>query len=181
MQNPFLIGERIYLRPLEREDAKIFLPWVNDPDVIRTLMMHTPKNLKAEEEWIEGLYKDDKNIVLGIVVKESDKLIGSTGLHQIDYKNSHAMYGILIGDKAEWDKGYGTETTKLMLQYGFETLNLHRIYLLVYEYNHRAIRAYEKAGFKREGIFRQNHFYQGRYYDTIVMGILREEWEKQRG
>lgn len=177
MQNPFLIGEKIYLRPLEPEDSKIFLPWVNDPEVINTMQMYTPKNLPIEQEFIAGLYKSDRDIVLGIVIKANDKLIGSTGLHRIDWKNRHALFGILIGDKTEWDKGYGTEATKLMLKYGFEALNLNRIQLLVHEFNQRGIKAYERAGFKKEGVLRQAHFHQGRYYDTIVMGILREEWE----
>lgn len=178
MQNAFLIGEKIYLRPLEPEDAKTLLPWVNDPDVIKTLQMYTPKNLPIEQEFIAGLYKSDRDIVLGIVIKANDKLIGSTGLHRIDWKNRHALFAILIGDKTEWDKGYGTEATQLMTRYGFETLNLNRIYLWVYGFNQRGIKAYEKAGFKKEGVLRQSHFHQGRYYDTMVMGILREEWEE---
>ncbi len=181
MRNPFLIGEKIYLRPLERDDAPTLLPWVNDQDVIATLMMYTPKSLQAELEFIEHASKSDTEIVLGIALKGSDKLIGTTGLHRIDWKNRHCMFGILIGDKTEWDKGYGTETTRLMVSYAFETLGMHRVWLHVYEYNHRAIRAYEKAGFRREGVLREAHYHDGRFHDVIVMGLLRSDLKGEGG
>ncbi len=180
MRNPFLIGEKIYLRPLERDDAPTLLPWVNDPDVIATLIMYTPKNLQSEIDFIERAYKSDTDIVLGIALKGSDKLIGTTGLHRIDWKNRHCMFGILIGDKTEWGKGYGTETTRLMVNYAFGTLGMHRVWLHVYEYNQRAIRAYEKAGFIREGVLREDRYHNGRFFNTIVMGLLRSEWEAQQ-
>ncbi len=87
-----------------------------------------------------------------------------------------ASFGILIGDKAAWGKGYGSEATRLMLRHAFETLNLNRVWLHVYEYNQRGIRAYEKVGFRREGVLRQDTFRDGRYWDTIAMAVLREEW-----
>lgn len=180
MRNPFLVGEKIYLRPLERDDAPILLPWVNDPDVIATLRMYTPKNLQNELEFIERTSKSDTEIVLGIALKERDKLIGSTGLHSIDWKNRHCEFGIVIGDKTEWGKGYGTETTRLMVNYAFETLGMHRVWLRVYEYNQRAIRAYERAGFVREGLLREDRYHNGRFFHTIVMGLLRSEWEAHR-
>ncbi len=180
MRNPFLVGEKIYLRPLERDDAPTLLPWVNDPDVIANLIMYTPKNLQTELEFIERASKSDTEIILGIALKANDKLIGTTGLHRLDWKNRNCMFGILIGDKTEWGKGYGTETTRLMVHYAFETLGMHRVWLYVYEYNQRGIRAYEKAGFVREGILRQARYHNGRFYDVLVMGLLRSEWEAHR-
>jgi RimJ/RimL family protein N-acetyltransferase len=180
MINPFLIGERIYLRPLELEDAETFIPWINDQEVIRTLGIAYPRNLLSERRWIENLYQDDRNIVLGIVVKEGDRLIGSTSLHRIDYRNGNAMFGILIGAKEEWGKGYGTEVTRLMVRYGFEVLNLHRIYLYVYAHNLAGISAYTRAGFQQEGVLREHYYRDGRYYDVILMGILRQEWQEER-
>lgn len=180
MKNPFLIGEKIYLRPLERDDAPTLLPWVNDPEVLATLMMYTPKNLQSELEFIERAYKRDDEIILGIALKANDKLIGTTGLHDIDWKNRNCMFGILIGDKTEWGQGYGTEATRLMVDYAFGTLGMHRVWLRVYEYNQRAIRVYEKVGFVREGMLREDRYHGGRFFHTIVMGLLRSEWEAQR-
>jgi len=81
------------------------------------------------------------------------------------------------GEKAEWSKGYATEATHLLIGHAFETLNLNRVWLHVYDKNPRALRAYEKVGFKKEGVLRQDHYREGRYWNTIVMAILREEWE----
>jgi RimJ/RimL family protein N-acetyltransferase len=181
MKNPFLIGAKIYLRPLEREDAPLFVPWLNDAEVTRTLALFSrPINLQAELAFLENVYKSEHEVTFGIAVKETDALIGGTGLSQIDFKNCHASFGIFIGEKSEWGKGYGTEATALVTGYAFETLNMHRVWLHVYEYNERGIRAYERVGFQREGLLRQDRYHEGRYWDTIVMGILREEWEARR-
>lgn len=133
-----------------------------------------------EEEFVERVYKSEHEVAFGIAIKENDALVGVTGLSQINFKNRHTVFGIFIGEKSEWGKGYGTEATALITGYAFETLNMNRVWLQVYEYNERGIRAYERVGFKREGVFRQHRYHEGRYWDTIVMGILREEWESRK-
>jgi len=181
MKNPFLIGTKVYLRPLEREDAPLFVPWVNDTGVTRTLeALYRPINLQTEVDFIERMYKSERDVVLGIAVRATDALIGVAGLHQLDAKNRRAVFGIFISEKLEWGKGYGTEATALITGYAFTALNLNRVSLRVYEDNERGIRAYEKVGFKREGVLRQDIYREGRYWDTIVMGILREEWESRK-
>jgi RimJ/RimL family protein N-acetyltransferase len=180
MKNPFLIGSKVYLRPLEREDAAVFVPWVNDPEVTRTLLLSRPMNLRAEEQFIERLYQDEEQVILGIVRRDEDRLIGSAGLHHIRHKDRHTGFGIVIGDKESWDKGYGSEATALLVRHAFDTLNLNRVWLHVFEENTRAIRTYEKVGFRREGVLRQDHYRDGRYGNTLVMGLLREEWEAAR-
>ncbi|MBI3302544.1 MAG: GNAT family N-acetyltransferase, partial [Deltaproteobacteria bacterium] len=135
MKNPFLIGTKVYLRPLEREDAPLFVPWVNDAEVTRTLEhFYRPINLQAEVDFIERIYKSEHDVVCGIAVKETDALIGVTGLHQMDFKSRRTSFGIFIGEKSEWGKGYGTEATALITGYAFEILNLNRVWLHVYEY-----------------------------------------------
>jgi RimJ/RimL family protein N-acetyltransferase len=178
MRNPFLIGERLYLRPLEESDIPTCLRWINDPEVTRTLASYRPINELREREWFQGQYKDEHNIILAIALKGSDKHIGNISLDGIDWKERQAELGIIIGEKDEWDKGYGSEAISLMLGYGFDRLGLHRIYLRVYENNPRAIRCYEKAGFRREGVMRESHFSEGRYWDTILMGLLEGEWRE---
>jgi RimJ/RimL family protein N-acetyltransferase len=177
MKNPFLIGAKVYLRPLDREDAPLLVPWFNDPEVARHLLRHRPLNLRDEEAFIDRVNQSEHDVGLGIVLRATDQLIGVTGFHLMDFKNRHCSFGISIGDKGEWGKGYGTEATSLMVQYAFDTLNLNRVWLHVYEYNQRGLRAYEKVGFKREGVLRQDTYREGRYWDTIVMAILRDEWE----
>lgn len=180
MKNPFLIGERLYLRPLEESDIPTCLRWINDPEVTRTLATYRPWNELREREWFQGNYKDDREIVLAITLKENDKHLGNIGLHAIQWKDRQAELGIMIGEREEWDKGYGAEAIGLMLEYGFERLGLHRIYLRVYEHNPRAQRCYEKAGFRREGVMRESVFSEGRYWDTLFMGILDREWRELR-
>lgn len=176
MQNSFLIGKTIYLRPIDRADAPTIQPWINDPDVRRHLLAYRPMNLQGEEDFIDNLRKSDDSVPLGIVIRESDRFIGTCGLHKIDLKNRQSAFGIVLGVKDEWDHGHGTEATRLIVGYGFDTLNLHRIWLHVAEDNARAIHCYEKVGFQREGTLRQDHFRAGRYWDTIVMGLLQDEW-----
>jgi len=179
MQNPFIIGDKIYLRPIDIEDIDNYVLWLNDEEVRQYLSMVNPFNKTREKEWVEKLYKDDRNIVLGIVVKESDQLIGNIGMHGISIINRYASIGIFIGDKNCWSKGYGTEALKLMQKYGFDHLNLHRIYLTVISYNTRAIKAYEKAGFVREGVHREHIYRFGKYHDLYIMSILENEWRQK--
>lgn len=181
MQNPFIIGDKIYLRAIESDDIDSYVTWLNDCEVREYLSKALPFNKIREKDWVDGLYKDDHNIVFGIALKESDQLIGNIGLHGISMINRHATLGIFIGDKTCWSKGYGTEAVKLVIKYGFEQLNLHRITLTVFDFNARAIRAYEKAGFKMEGIYREHLYRNGKYCDVHFMGILRTEWRKNKG
>ena len=181
MQNPFIVGDRIYLRPLEMEDIDSFILWLNDEEVRQYLMRTSPLNRIREREFVERLYKNDREIVLGIVLKENDQLIGNIGMNGISISHRHAALGVFIGDKSCWSKGYGTEALKLTIGHGFNQLNLHRIYLTVLNSNGRAIRAYEKVGFKREGVYRDHIYRDGKYCDVYLMGILENEWREQNG
>ncbi len=176
MKNPFIVGDKIYLRPLDTEDIDSFVLWTNDEEVRQYLSRITPLNKVRERDFIEGLYKDDREIVLGIALKENDQLIGNLALRRASMSFRQASLGIVIGDKSGWSKGYGTEALNLMMGHGFDELNLHRIYLTVISLNARAIRAYEKVGFKREGVFRDHQYRNGKYHDVYYMGILEDEW-----
>jgi RimJ/RimL family protein N-acetyltransferase len=179
MNNPFLIGPTLYLRPLEKTDAALVMGWLNDPEVNRTLQTCFPINLAFEEAFIEKASPDDLRLV--VVIRASDKPIGVVGLHEPDARNRHAGFGIAIGAKEDWGKGYGTEATRIVVQHAFATLNLNRVWLKVYENNPHGLRAYENVGFKKEGVLRQDNFREGRYWDTIIMGLLREDWEAAAG
>jgi RimJ/RimL family protein N-acetyltransferase len=179
MKNPFLIGQALYLRPLEKTDAELVMGWLNDPEVNRTLQTCFPINLVFEEAFIQNATMNDLRLVM--VVRETDKPIGVVGLQDLDVRSRHASFGILIGAKEEWDKGHGTEATRLVVQHAFDTMNLNRVWLRVYEYNPRGQRTYEKVGFLKEGVLRQDNFREGRYWDTIIMGLLREDWNRHHG
>ena len=176
MQNPFIVGNRIYLRPLDVEDADIFVSWLNDIEIRQYLGMTSPMNRLGEQEYLKKLYKDERWLGLGILLRSNDELIGSVGLHDISLAHRNAEIGIFIGNKSYWSKGYGTEALKLMMGHGFDQLNLHRIFLIVMSFNTRAIRAYEKVGFKKEAVFREHVYANGKYHDDYLMGILEDEW-----
>ena len=176
MKNAHVIGERLYLRPLERGDAPVLQPWFNDPVVTENLMIRRPVSRDYEEGFLAGLAADEHRVILGIALRNSDALIGTIGLEDIDTVNRQANFGICIGERGEWGHGYGREATRLMVDYGFRQLNLHRVWLHVYETNLRAVRAYEAIGFRREGVLRQSRWQATRYVDTISMAVLRDEW-----
>jgi UDP-4-amino-4,6-dideoxy-N-acetyl-beta-L-altrosamine N-acetyltransferase len=178
MPPAFLSGTHVYLRALERADAPTILPWVNDQQVIQHLLIHKPMNLAAEEAFIDAVNRSDHDVAFGICETTTHELIGVAGLHRVDAKNRHAMFGIFIGAAAHRGKGYGTEVTAMAVRYAFDTLNLHRVWLHVYEDNKGAIRAYEKVGFKTEGVLRQDSFRRGRYWNTVTMGVLRADVKK---
>ncbi|GAB4580704.1 MAG: GNAT family protein [Anaerolineales bacterium] len=174
-----IYGDRIRLRKLERADLPQFVIWLNDPEVRAGLGMHLPISQAEEDRWYEKmLARPPEEQVLVIEVREEAhwQMIGSTSLFDFDWRNRKAEFGLLIGDKNYWNRGYGTETTALILKHGFETLNLHRIELKVFSSNPRAQRAYEKAGYVLEGIQRQAEFRNGQYVDDHLMAVLREEW-----
>jgi RimJ/RimL family protein N-acetyltransferase len=174
-----IYGDRIRLRHVEREDLPQFVEWLNDPEVYQGLSMHTPLSMAEEENWFENILKgpiDERPLVIEAMEDDDWRVIGNSGFHNLDWRSRNAELGIFIGDKTYWDQGYGTEVVKLLLRHGFSTLNLHRIYLRVFEDNPRAIRSYEKAGFVHEGRLRQGEFHDGQFHDVLFMSVLRPEW-----
>ena len=176
MKNPFLIGKKVYLRSLERADAPIFVQWMNDPEIQRFTLRARPINLQDEEEYIERVRTSPNDVVLLILARESDSPVGVVALHDIDWRSRHASFGLTIGEPSQWGKGYGSEATQLMVQHAFATLNLNRVWLIVLDYNQRGLRCYEKAGFKKEGLLKQEYYRDGKYWDSWLMAVLREEW-----
>lgn len=170
-------GDRIYFRPLEVEDEPRLRRWINNPVNWRTLLHRPPLNAVREREWVESLGKSTTDYVFGVVIKQGDRLIGTTGLHRVNAVNRSAVFGICIGDTAFQNRGYGREAVRLALRYGFEEINLYRVELDVFADNWRAIRTYQKAGFVYEGCFREAAFRGGVYQDIYRFSILQREWE----
>jgi len=179
---PHLFGPRIRLRAAEKSDIDAFLRWINDPEVTENLMLISPMSRVEEERWYENMINQPPSEhVLVIEIKDEEKsagwfAIGTCQFTNIDWRNRFGEVGIMIGEKSFWDHGYGTEALGLLLEHGFNTLNLHRVWLQVYAKNQRGIRAYEKAGFTNEGKYRQAHYQHGRYYDVHLMSVLKSEW-----
>lgn len=165
-------GERVGLGPLRADLIDLSLEWLNDFDVTRTLAVgNRPFTREAQSAWFSRASVGEDRIFV-IYELSTMRPIGTTGLHQIDPHHRTAEYGILIGERDAWRKGYGTETTRLMVQYAFGALNLHSVYLRVYENNPAGLKAYERAGFRVIGRRRQSVFVDGKPIDVIYMDCV---------
>ncbi len=178
---PSIRGEQVYLRPAERADIDLFVRWFADSETTRYLALRAPFSKAMEEKWFEGMIEKQGKATYHFVIclLADDRAIGTAGFHHVDHENGNASFGISIGEKAEWSKGYGTDALRAICDFGFGQLRLERIELDVYEPNQRARRSYEKAGFVTEGTMRHAHFSDGRHQDVLRMALLRGEWEAQ--
>lgn len=174
-----LRGEKVLLRPVKRSDIEYFLKWFNDPEVIQYIGLYLPMTEMAEGKFIEGLGSDRTHAMFVIEAIDGDtgKPIGSTDLGNISARDHSAGFGIAIGDKDYWSKGYGTEAARLLIKYGFEQLNLHRINSSALAFNERSLKLHLKLGFKEEGRQRDGIFKNGKFHDLVGFGLLRAEWK----
>jgi RimJ/RimL family protein N-acetyltransferase len=174
-----LKGKSVLLRPVKRLDISYFLKWFNDPEVLQYLELYLPMTEMSEEKFIEELgttrAKSDVLFVIEAIKGVSTKPIGNCSLHEVDSKDHKAIFGMVIGEKDYWSKGYGTEAARLLIDYGFQQLNLHRISSGAIAFNERSIKLHKKVGFREEGRLREAYFKNGRYHDLVLFGILREE------
>jgi RimJ/RimL family protein N-acetyltransferase len=178
-----ILGRRVVLRRHRPDNIRAFVRWYSDPEVAR-LTRYQPTALSADEiqRFFYSRILGTDFLAMAIHVRESDRLIGTCAFSQLDSDNGSALFHITIGEADAWGKGYGTEASELMLDHAFTRLPLHRVALTVFEFNTRAIRAYEKCGFVVEGRSREAIFRDGRYWDEIHMSVLADEWEaRQKG
>jgi [ribosomal protein S5]-alanine N-acetyltransferase len=185
-ETPFAVGSLVLLRPLERSDLnERYLGWLNDPEVTRyTETGIFPSTAADLEKYYHDVSTSKSQVMLAIVDKKSGQHIGNVKLGPIHWIHRNATFGILIGEKKFWGRGVGLEATRLMVEYGFTRLNLHRIGLGVFADHEAAVRCYEKVGFKVEGRLREDLFqggpdgghYGGKYQDRLWMGLLRSEY-----
>jgi diamine N-acetyltransferase len=173
---PFLCGERIYLRPLEKEDLPFLRAWSNDPEIRKLTGEVRPTSMNEAEKWFERVQSDENRIWFVVALKENDHPIGEAGLLRIFSPWRTSDLTIILGDKFAWGKGYGEEAILLLLDYAFGALALHRISIGVVGFNERALRFYEKIGFKREGIQRDGYFYNHQFSDFVMMSLLEDEY-----
>ncbi|MBI4833601.1 MAG: GNAT family N-acetyltransferase [Planctomycetes bacterium] len=175
-------GKKSYLRGIEKEDLPILARWINDSKVTHYMFMGSrPAVLdRLLEQW-EHETKSEHDIVFTIVSRKGEKIIGSAGLYTINWISRSAEFRVIIGETLYWDKGIGVEITKLLTEYGFSKLNLNKVWLGVNASNLAAVKCYEKAGFIREGVLREEIYRNNQYYNAIRMSILRKEFYAQKG
>jgi RimJ/RimL family protein N-acetyltransferase len=174
MRREPLSGGRVVLRPLEREHLARCVKWFNDPDVTYFLGREQPLTMAEEERWFaEYRSKVDEEIY---AIEVDGNHIGNVGLHAIDRANRKASLGIVIGEKEYWSKGLGTDAMQTVLRYAFEGLRLHKVNLDVIDYNERAIRVYERCGFVKEGVRRDELWKRGTFVNLVRMSLLEGEF-----
>lgn len=176
-----LVGESVVLRRHREQNLPAFQRWYSDPEVTRLTRYRTePMGADEVERYFRARVLGGDTLSYGIHLAGSDRLIGSATFSQLDVTNGSVTYHITIGERDCWGRGYGTEATGLMLELAFERLGLHRVALAVFEFNRRAIRSYEKAGFRIEGRLRDTIWRDGRHWDEISMSVLEPEWRARR-
>ncbi len=173
-----IVGEKVALGPLRRDLVPLFVTWFNDFEVtLGTRRPFSPRTLEAQQAWYERASTDERGSYFAIYDRGTMRPIGTTFLNDIDHANRRAEFGVIIGDKTCWGKGYGTEAARLMLDYGFNLLGLHSLMLRVCGFNQRAIRAYTRAGFHVAGRWREAVRRGGQAYDLVYMDCLATEFE----
>lgn len=181
MMVPFLRDGATILRAFAEDDLSALAAWWDDARVTEYLEMGArptrPKDLA--QFWRTASEADDA--VCFAICAEDGRIIGTCGLYLISWIARRAQFNILVGDPDSWDKGHGTRATAMTLAYGFDVLGLNSINLGVNAENKRAIRSYEKAGFRAEGMRRQFIYRNGRYYDMAVFSVLRSEYAALKG
>ncbi len=174
-----LESERIALVVPEKEDAQVWYEWINDIETQAFItnfwnILHK----ETEEEYYETLRKNKSQKTFSIFVKDSGKIIGNISLFDINNISRNTTLGIMICDKEEQNKWYGTESMKLILKYAFEILGLHKVSLHYVDFNTRAGKVYEKVGFSEIGRQKEQRYIYGKYHDSVLMEIMRSEYEK---
>ena len=171
-------GDRLYLSPINIEDIDKYIEWMNDKNITDKIhSTHKIINIENEKEWINNVLLNGE-YVFGILKKDGDILIGNCSIMNLNLIDRTATLGIFIGDQENQHQGYGQETLKLLLNYGFNILNLNNINLGVFDFNENAIKCYKSVGFKEYGRRHECYYLDGKYHDEIFMEVLKKDYQK---
>ena len=164
---------RFEMKSLEIADVDHIMTWVNDPEVVKNLQ-HFDKTLTREDElsYINKILSSKNDFVFSFF--DGSEYIGQGGIHQISWENKLGRVSIMIARK-HWGKGYGQEILKRLINHAFKELGLHKIWLMHWKENKKAEHIYKKLGFKKEGILKDEYYWQGQYHDMVRMAIINEK------
>jgi RimJ/RimL family protein N-acetyltransferase len=172
-----IVGRHVALRRHVHANLEAISRWYRDPEVSRlTRYSMRPMSQEEIDRFFASRLLNPGSVAYGIHELPTDRLIGLTTFSSLDADNGSVLFHITIGERDAWGRGLGTEATRLMLSLAFDRMRLHRVGLSVFAFNERAIRSYLKAGFRVEGRLREAIARDGRHWDEIQMGILRDEW-----
>lgn len=172
-------GILVRLRAYEKNEMKLVKELINRSEIKKYLSpgVPFPYTLEDEMKFYENISANNDTYTFAIEVKETSEYIGGCGINAVDWKNSTATVGIFIGKDDYLSKGYGTDAMKVLVNFIFNEMNINKVKLEVYSFNIRAIKCYEKIGFKKEGCLRKEIFRSGKYHDILLYGMLRDELE----
>ena len=172
-----LEGTKTFLRPLEAEDIPMFQRWYNNQEVNYWANAGWPlSTMLSDEEIEERFFVPQRDSRRFTILNENKVPIGTTGFRDMNIPARSAVLFIIVGEKEYWNRGYGTDALKVLVDYLFLQWNFHRLSLDTWDGNQRALKAYSKLGFKTEGRLRQARFVMGEYQDAIIMALLRDEY-----
>jgi len=173
-----VIGKKVILKKVERENLEQLREWRNNPDLRKYFREYRLINSENQQKWYEDRVLGDSNQYnFEIRDKSNNKLIGHCGLYYINWISRTGEFGIYVGDQDYRSGGYGSDALRTLIKYGFEDLNLNRIWCEVYD-NNAALEVYKHIGFVYEGKMRENYYNEGKYWDSHLMGMLRKEYEQ---
>ncbi|HET7169912.1 MAG TPA: GNAT family protein, partial [Candidatus Limnocylindrales bacterium] len=176
-----LTGSKVVLRRHTPDNLAAFRRWYADPEIARLARyQEAPMRQDEIERFFSARVVGADALAMAIHDRASGRLVGTCAFSQLDGDNGSALYHITIGEKDAWGQGFGTEATQLMLDHAFGVLGLHRVALFVFEFNERAIRAYQRCGFVVEGRSRESIFRDGRWWDELAMSVLESDWRRTR-
>lgn len=172
----FIEGDKIALITMNPERVSLYCKWANDPICRKYLRNDIPTTIEEFKKIMEPQMGVKQVIPLNIFHKSDKKVVGTVGLLHINWYNRRAMIFYLIGEREYWGHGLATEAVKLMLDYAFQEIDLHKIFSGVIITNIASIRILEKLGFTLEGIDRDEFYIDGKYHDSKQYSILKNEW-----
>jgi diamine N-acetyltransferase len=173
-----LTGQRIKLRPLVKADLRYLRRWLEDAELRGIIAEPTPMSKADSEEFLRKVRDDTARLWFMVVLNENSRVIGEAGLLRMDPPWRTTDVTVVIWEREEWGKGYGSETLLLLLDYAFRHLRFHRAAIGVVGFNERALRFWAKNGFRKEGVQRDGYLYNGTYYDFVMMSILEDEFKE---
>lgn len=171
-----LVGNKVYLKLIEKEGLVKRVEWINDPEIQATLNYDYPTSLARTESWFNKVIFDLTRRDFEVYDKESNKYIGFAGLMDIKYPIMKAEFYTVIGDKSYWRGGYGTDVYRVLVDYGFKELGLNKIYGYQLLHNEGAHKVIERLGWKRDGLLREDLYSHGKIVDRYIVSILRKDW-----
>ena len=176
MFGPVIEGKVVALRPPRPEDASVMATWFEDLEVTRFIKLRNPPSVEAEKEFLDKMARDPNSVFWSI--EHDGRLVGGTGISEIDWKHGYGTTGTVIGDRSVWGRGIAREMMQLRARYAFMQLPLRKLKSAYLDGNVASARAQKAAGYKEVGRYRKHRFIDGKWTDEVLTEVLREDWEK---